>query len=194
MQAIIVLLSSLAATFLMRYLYSSSSGNDVQYKIGKTKRFVLRYNKVAEAIGIICLALVGVFVILAWLGIGKIDTRGNLIAFICLVLGFTVAGIALVLIYRNIKIEVTEERIKYWNLFGRTKEILWNEIKRVECVNNGKTLKLITDKKSISVDIQMVGIIAFEKCMMTKLDRSIYRCCKKDACYIRCREKIINEV
>ena len=174
MQAIGVLLSALAATFLMRYLYSSSSRNDVQYKIGKTKRFVLRYNKVVEAIGVAGLVMAEVIGILTWVGIGKIDTRGDLIAFICLVSGSTLIGITFVLIYRNIKIEVTEEKIKYCNLFGKTKEISWSEIKKVECVNNGKTFKLITDKKSISVDIQMEGIIAFEKCMMTKLDRSIY--------------------
>ena len=185
-----VLLSGLVLTYLMSYLTASSTGKPVKYKIGKIKYYVLRYNKIIETIGIASLVLVGIIVTITWIGIAEIDTRGNLIAFICLVLGFTLMGITFVLIYRNIKVEVSEEKIKYWNLFGRTKEISWNEITTVKCVGNGKTIKLITDKNSISVDTQMEGFLTFNMLMTKKLDRSIYLdAIKKDASYIICKRR-----
>ena len=174
MQAIIVVLSTLGVTFLMRYLTASSTKKPVKYKIGKTEYFILKYNKIYSTVGIASVILSGILAILAYTGIMLTRTKGETIAAISVVLLFLILGIPLILVYRNIKIEVSKEKIRYWNLFGNIKEISWNEIKKVECINKGKTLKLVTDKKCISVDTQMVGFLTFNMVMRDKLDRSIY--------------------
>ena len=174
MHVIGLILTTVIVTMLMRYLTLSSSKNVDERKMMKSEHFILKYNKIYSIVGIICFVIAGISTILAYTGIMIIDTTGQIVAAICIVLLFLFFGITLVVSAYNIKVEVSKDKIKSWNFFKRAKEISWDEIKKVECINNGRELKLTTDNKSIRVHIHMTGFSAFERLMAKKLDRTIY--------------------
>ena len=174
MKALGLIFSTVIVTMLMRYLTLSTSRNADERKMMKSEHFIMKYNKTYGIVGILGIFTSCIFAILSYTGIMKRNTKSDLICHICIVLFFLLPSIFVVVCANNIKIDVSEAKIKSWNLFNKTKEISWDEIKKVECINNGRELKLITDKKSVRVHIHMTGFSAFERRMTKKLDRSIY--------------------
>ena len=174
MKAIGLIFSVVIVTILMRYLTLSSSKNADEYKMGKAERFVLKYNKAYGIVGVICFLAAGIYAMLEFSGMMVSASGTGIISSICTIAICLIFGITIILSVNNIKIEVSEDKIKHWNFFKMTKEISWDDIKKVECVNNYRELKLITDKNSIRVHTQMVGFSAFDTRMRKKIDRSIY--------------------
>lgn len=176
-QGIIVLLSTLVVVMLMGYLTKLSYKDNLNIsasKMMKRESFVLKYSKYYGTFGIISFIVAGIFGMLACTDIAPIKTTGDIIAFAFLEGLFIILGIMIMVTILNIKIEVSNSKIKYWNMLNISKEILWDDIKKVECSKNHREIKLITNKKSITVHTWMMGFMAFEMRMMKKLDKAIY--------------------
>ena len=88
---------------------------------------------------------------------------------------FLILGGILFLFSVNVGIFADEEKITYYNLLRRKKEIMWKDVKRV--IFNQRSLELILDAREmqIKIHIHMVGFFSFVKLMKTKLDYDIYK-------------------
>lgn len=176
-QGIVVLLSTLVVVMLMGYLTKLSYKDNLSISNSKAMRnekFILRYNKFYRVFGNISFIAAGIFGVLPLTGVEDLKDNGDIIAYVFLIGLFAILGILIMFTILNVKIEVSDNKIKYWNIFNKSKEILWDDIKKVECSKNHHELKLITNKKSITVHAQMIGFISFRMRMMKKLDKAIY--------------------
>jgi hypothetical protein len=163
----------IAVKFLISYLTASSDKDIDEYSMSRRECFILKYNKTYELVGIISIFVGVIFLILAWTGIGKINTEGDIIAVAIVVLLPSILGILIVLCAHNIKIEVSNDKIKYCNLFNIGKEIFWDDIKEVECSSNLLEIKFKPDKRNIKVHRNMPGYAVLEMRMEKKLNKSI---------------------
>lgn len=169
-----VLLSGLGASLLLRYLMISNiKQSTITNKMMKNGHLVLKYNKIYGHVGMVFLIMSGMIGILPLTGIAKIKDIGDIVALIFCIAFPAIDGILLMILVNNVKIEVSDDKIKYYGILKMPKEIFWDQIKRVECSKSGHELKLLADKKSITVSTHMIDYLAFEVRMRRKLDKSI---------------------
>jgi hypothetical protein len=93
---------------------------------------------------------------------------------VILILFFGLSGI-LLFIVSNIKVEIDEDKIKYFGMTGKTKELEWKKIKKVEWNRFHKRWILRSEDITINIDLQLIGILDFMEKMKEQVNESIYK-------------------
>jgi hypothetical protein len=69
----------------------------------------------------------------------------------------------------------SDEKILFYNMTGKVKEILWTDITKVKFGKTSLELKLITNSTSIKLHMHLVGFNKFIELMQKNLDIEIYK-------------------
>lgn len=160
----------LTVSFLMRYLALSSKQKPM---INSEGVMILKMNKAYGTIGFIEIGITTLIGIL-----GSLDTVKSLVDFFILygvVILFLSLGVTLVLVSRNMKIEVDNNKIKYYGFTGKSKEILWNEIKKTKFNKSTLELSLIAASTKVKIYMYTIGFSSFIDFMKEKVDYLIYK-------------------
>ncbi len=155
---------------LMKYLMDSSKK---QPTIKEDGLVVLKMNKaygIIGYIGIVFSALIGIIA-----SQGTVKSVKDLFIVLALVLFFMLLSVPLVLVSKKMKVEVDEEKVKYYGVTGKTREIFWKEIKEVKFSKTMLELALNTDKTRIKLHMHLVGFPQFVNTMKAKVEYSLYR-------------------
>lgn len=164
----IVMMMAVVALFLVRYLMS---GTEKKAAV-KDGAIVLKMNKIYGVAGFFIVLVSMAIIIISGLKTGEFSEEIKTIA---LPVIFLILGGILFLLSVNVCIMADEEKITYYNILRRKKQIMWKDIKRV--IFNQKTLELIlyTSETEIKIHIYLVGFLSFVKLMKSKLNYEIYK-------------------
>lgn len=154
---------------LMKHLTSSSKKQPILNGEGV---MVLRMNKNYSIFGYMNIAISAMIGIIPCLGL--VETIGDTFIILCLVLFFIGSGTLLVLVSRNTKVEIYDEKIRYYGITGKVKEIQWEDIRKVTFGKTSLELSLITMYEKIKIHMHMVGFLSFIELMKKKIDYSLY--------------------
>lgn len=139
---------------------------------------VLRKSKFFEILGYITIIVTIAFSIFIFTKV-HISTKyfGLIIVSILLIIFIIVMSLSLVIVYKKMKIEVSDEKIKYYGFFNKNNfEISWNEIVKVTYSKFGQELILYTDNTKMRIQMHgYIGFFDFVNKMMTKIDPSLYK-------------------
>lgn len=169
MKFAIPIITTLLISALMKYLMSSSNRETSEKVEGN---LLLKMNKAYGVIGIIGIVLAAIAGIAGGFVIVKTfqDFLMLLLAeiimiFLCLIL---------VLAARNYKIIVSDEKILFYSITGKSKEILWTNIEKVKFNKATLELKLSTNSTSIKLHMHLVGFNRFLQLMKKFVNIKIY--------------------
>lgn len=154
---------------LMRYLMSSSNKEITANDDGV---LVFKMNKVYGIIGVLGIIIAGIIGIIA--SLGTVKTIVDFLMVLFLVLLFICLCFPLILVSRNQKIVASDERILFYSMTGKPKEILWKDINKVKFNKVSLELKLITSSTSIKLHRHLVGFNKFIELMEKNINKEIY--------------------
>lgn len=133
---------------------------------------VLRFNIVIKMLiyGYLILSLfVGV------IGIFTIEGRTDLYIYLGLMAFLLILNTIFISACRNIRIEVDKRNIIKYGVFGRIKEIWWNEITGVKIIPANKTAIISSYKIKLRVTSNFIGYYDFIEYVKRKVDPAIIR-------------------
>jgi len=165
-----VVIVFVVVSVLMKYLGDSSKKNPV---INEEGTIILKMNKTYGIIGYIGIGFSAVIGIVA--SIGAVKSIEDLFIVIGLVAFFLVVGALLVLVSKKMNVRVDDERINYLGITGKTKEIMWNDIKEVSFSKSMLELSLKTNTTKIKLHMHLIGFSTFIEKMKSKTDYSIHK-------------------
>lgn len=168
-----IIVTVIMVQLLVRYLASTSNKNPF---IDKERVMVLTHSKIYEIIGYIGVGVAAIIGVIASLGTVKSVT--DLIIVIFLVLFFLALSASLILMTKKTKIEIGNDKVRYFNTFGKMTEITWIDIREIRFTKS-MNLILLSDKAKIKINAFVVGFPSFIDLLKTKVDYEIY----KDALY-----------
>lgn len=157
-------------TLLMRYLMTSSKKDIAENEDGV---LVFRMNKAYGIVGILGIIIASIFAIIGFLG--TVKTMDDFIMVLLLILFFLCISVPLVLVSRNQKIVASDEKIIFYGMTGKCKEILWADITKVKFSKTSLELKLIANSTSIKLHMHLVGFNKFIELMQENLDIMLYK-------------------
>lgn len=163
----------ITVTISLLFKYLNSKTENVQITTDEKGMMVLKLNRLYGIVGWSSVLLSVGLLILGVFLIREID--GNFFAVVFLFLLFFGLGFPLVLAYRNIKIEVNNTTIKYFNLFNNVKEVNWNDLRQVKFGKSSLELKLITENTEVKAHLHLNGFPKLIEIMKENLDPSLYK-------------------
>jgi hypothetical protein len=165
-----IVLTVVTVTLLMKYLVNSSKKEPI---IDESGKMILRINKAFAVIGYIVVLAAIFIIIIACLG--TVKSQSDLLIVICLTAFFALLGIILILYSHNFKVEVNEEKIIGFGMFGKSKEIKWNDIKKLKFNKTSMELIVISDTAKIKIYPHLIGFPNLVNLIKQKLDASMYQ-------------------
>lgn len=109
------------------------------------------------------------------IGIFTIEDGTDLYIYLGLMAFLLILNTILISAFRNIRIEVDKRSITKYGVFGRTKEIWWNEITGVKIMIAGKSAIITADKKKLRATSQFIGYNDFLEYVKRKVDPELIR-------------------
>ncbi len=128
---------------------------------------VLRFNIVVKMLiyGYLVLSL-----FLGVIGIFTVESRTDLYIYLGLMAFLLILNAIFISAYRNIRIEVDKRSITKYGVFGRTKEIWWNEITGVKIMSAYKSAVITADKRKLRFPSNFIGYNDFLDYIKSKVD------------------------
>jgi len=158
-----VAIISIVALIVLKLLYADFKRQPDTREEGT---IVLRMGNLYKIIGY---SGIGASVILAFLS-GK--SGDGLISIAFIILFFAILGIPLILL-SNVKIEIDDDKIKYYGMTGKIEVIRWEEITKVKF--SFTSFVIMTDSTRVKFDVRIVGFRLFIEAMKEKVDYEVYR-------------------
>lgn len=154
---------------MMRFLETSNK----KQPLIKGNTIILKVNKLYGIVAVIVIVLT---VILTIMDIPDITSQADVFNILGInVLVFTLS-IPLLLMVKNYKVEVTEEVITHYNIFGKEKVIRWQEIKKIKYGRFSSGLFLHTDVTKMTLHVMsLTGFSSFIKILKKKLEPHVYQ-------------------
>jgi amino acid transporter len=157
---IITIVVSTAFAFLTK-----ATGKSVE--TDESGKFNLRMNKLYGILGLIGLVFGLLFLIFVTLTAEPND-RGIWIGVILMFTIFWGTGIPCLMYYRNHKVTFSDNAIVATNVYGKMKEIKWNDISDIRFKALSGLLILTTQSEQIKVHRHLVGLSKFVEFIETK--------------------------
>lgn len=154
---------------IMKYLMSSSNK---QVSKNDDGALVFKMNKAYGFFGILGIIGAGIVGIIA--SLGTVKTFQDLLMVLFIMLFIVGLCLPLILVARNQKIVVTDEKIIFYSMTGKMKEILWTRVKAVKFNKVSLELKLSANRTSIKLHMHLVGFNKFLELVKKKLGVEIY--------------------
>lgn len=169
MEFVIKIIIIAIVTIFMKYLYSKSK-KKLKRNIDGT--IILKLSKAIEIIGIVAIIVSIIIAVIATMG--SVKTKEDLYCVLALIAFFIVLGVPLILIYRNYRVEVTNEKLIYSNMFGKIVEFSWYDLDKITFHQASQEFHLKSGNKKITVYLYVVGLQDFLQIVKEKVNESIY--------------------
>ncbi len=163
---------------LSSYLMASSKMKPMLNSEGV---MVLKMSKLFGIVGFMAVALAAVIAILAYFGSVTQENLWGVTILFTLPFGI---GVLFILVSKNMRVEVDDEKITYYGITNKTKVILWEDITQVKFSKRMAELSLITSHEKIKIYMQFIGFYSFVELIKKRLDSSLY----KEACAVMERD------
>jgi hypothetical protein len=134
---------------------------------------VLRVNKINCIIGIIGI-IFGVMLGFIIQEFHMVKDDRDLMLAICLISFFMLSGISLILMWKNQRVEIKKKSIKYYDMRGKVKVILWEDINFVKFNRIGLNLVLVTNENKVKINLNLIGFQSFVEIMKQRLGKDLY--------------------
>jgi len=159
-------LTIIVVSILMAYLFKASKGKP---KIDAEGNFILKLPKLYAIIGLIAIAIA---VALLTYSVFVTNEEDKTIIFS---LGFSslLLGLPLFLVGSISHIKLTELAIIQTKMFGKTKEIKWDEIKEVKFGKVSSELKIKSADNTIKANMHLIGFDSLVNLLVEKSGKSM---------------------
>lgn len=166
---IIYIIIALASIIIyLRYV------SKLENSLKKEGNIVLKRNKIFGEAGIFFIIFTCIQVMLCLIGIIPINYKSDITNEIEFIIFADFLSIPLILISYRMRVIVNENVIKHYREFGKTKEIKWGDITRVDFCENSYEIRLSTSNIRISFNVFLKGFKEFEELMAKKINYDIY--------------------
>jgi len=129
-----------------------------------TGEYLLKMNKVYQTLGYISIGIAIVFLLATLF----VEEDNFLIIGMITILLFSGLGIPCVLYYQNHEVRFNNEYLNVTSWTGKTNEILWSEIEKVEFNPISGYFKILTLDKMLTIKYQIIGFKTFLQMMERK--------------------------
>lgn len=157
------------AIFLMKFLMTGTE----KKAIIKDGAIILKTNKIYGIIGFSSILISLIIIMISTLGSelagGGIETNVIFATFLFMM------GAILYLWSVNVRIIAGAEKITYYNILRKQKQIIWKDIRRVIFEKRSLELILETKEERIKIHLHIVGFFSFIKLMKSKIDYNLYK-------------------
>ncbi|MFL0267812.1 hypothetical protein [Candidatus Clostridium radicumherbarum] len=160
----------IVVSLFMSYLMSSSKKEIAANEEGF---LVFKMNKAYGIVG--TLGIIAIFIVGIIASLGTVKTISGALVVLLISILLLLLCLPLLLVSRNQKIMVSDEKILFYSMTGKLKEILWTDINEVKFNKVSLELKLITNSTSIKLHMHLVGFNRFLELMEMNLSSEIYR-------------------
>ena len=159
----------LVACFIIKFLVFTINKDILKEE---WKNMILKVNRIYGIIGFIGITLTSIAGIITCFI--KFEAHIASIIFLAVLLFIWFVFLILILIDRNQRLVINEDRIIYYDFICRKKLILWKDIKKVRYSKIFMKLTIYSDSCSIPVLVRMIGFDNFVELMKEKLSSEIY--------------------
>jgi amino acid permease len=147
-------------------VYFFKRGANKEISSNEDGSYTLRMHKLFAYFGFFCIVL-GLLVP-SFIMFNPTDEEGLVFIAIGMFVFFFGAGLWIYFYYRNLRVHFDDETIVVTNLYGKTKEIQWKDIKDMKFSAMAGSLTISTDHDKVKVHQQMVGLAVFMKMVEQK--------------------------